>query len=141
MKKFLIAGSLVCGTFLSPAQHPGQEAKNCKPDVVLNNSYSKATTLDSIMTHYTTNALPGVSVAVFTEKEGWWAGARGYANLEQKIPMDNCHLQYLQSVSKSYMAVEILQLKEKGKIDQANAKCTPGHALNNCLCFPNAYGK
>ena len=117
MKKLLIAGSLVCGSFLSPAQLPGQEAKNCKPDVVLNNSYSKATTLDSIMTNYTTNALPGVSVAVFTEKEGWWAGARGYANLEQKIPMDNCHLQYLQSVSKSYMAVEILQLKEKGKID------------------------
>ena len=69
------------------------------------------------MKHYTTNALPGVSLAVYTEKEGWWASAQGYANVEKKIPMQNCHLQYLQSVSKSYMAVEILQLKEQGKIE------------------------
>ena len=77
----------------------------------------KRLTLDSILTHYTTNALPGVSLAVYSEKEGWWASARGYANSEKKIPMQNCHLQYLQSVSKSYMAVAILQLKEQGKIE------------------------
>ena len=61
--------------------------------------------------------IPGASVAVYSEKEGWWAGAQGYADLEKKLPMTNCHLQYLQSISKSYMAVEILQLKEQGKID------------------------
>ena len=61
--------------------------------------------------------LPGASVAVYSEQEGWWAGAQGYADLEKNVPMTNCHLQYLQSVSKSYMAVEILQLKEQGKID------------------------
>ena len=58
--------------------------------------------------------LPGASVAVYSETEGWWAEAQGYADLEKKLPMTNCHLQYLQSVSKSYMAVEILQLKEQG---------------------------
>jgi D-alanyl-D-alanine carboxypeptidase len=31
--------------------------------------------------------------------------------------MQNCHLQYLQSVSKMFMAIEILQLKEQGKIN------------------------
>ena len=117
MKNYLIVGSFVCGAFHSPAQPVKQPAKNCNQDVVLNHSYSKASTLDSIMTYYTTDGLPGVSIAVYTEKEGWWASARGYASLEQKIPMENCHLQYLQSVSKSYMAVAILQLKEKGKIE------------------------
>ena len=117
MKNFLIAGSVFLGGFLTREQDISQPIKSCNQDIVFNKGYSKATTLDSIMTLYTTNGLPGVSVAIFTEKEGWWAGARGYANLEKKIPMDNCHLQYLQSVSKSYMAVAILQLKENGKIE------------------------
>jgi len=53
---------------------------------------------------------------VYSETEGWWAGAQGYASVENKTPMQNCHLQYLQSIAKTYMAVEILQLKEQGKI-------------------------
>jgi D-alanyl-D-alanine carboxypeptidase len=100
MKNFLIAGSVFLGGFLTREQDISQPIKSCNQDIVFNKGYSKATTLDSIMTLYTTNGLPGVSVAIFTEKEGWWAGARGYANLEKKIPMDNCHLQYLQSVCK-----------------------------------------
>jgi len=117
MKNYLMVSAFVCGAFLSTAQPVKQPTVNCDQGVTLNKTYSKAITLDSIMTHYTTNALPGVSLAVYSEKEGWWAGARGYANTEQKIPMENCHLQYLQSVSKSYMAVAILQLKEQGKIE------------------------
>src|SRR5688572_12557453 len=90
----------------------GQSAKNsnqyCELGVSINGNYSKARILDSIMRHYTTNAMPGASVAVYSEKEGWWAGSQGYASLENKIPMQNCHLQYQQSVSKTYMAAEIL---------------------------------
>lgn len=94
----------------------------------INTGYSKAGVLDSILKHYTANMLPGASVAVYSEKEGWWAAARGYADLEKKLPMTNCHLQYIQSVSKSYMAVEILQLKEQGKInlDAPMTKYLPG---------------
>lgn len=117
MKNFIVAGVFLSGAFFSTAGFSDQTEKKCDTGIILNSSYSKASVLDSIMKHYTTNALPGVSLAVYTEKEGWWASAQGYANLEKKIPMQNCHLQYLQSVSKSYMAVEILQLKEQGKID------------------------
>jgi D-alanyl-D-alanine carboxypeptidase len=53
---------------------------------------------------------------VYSE-EGWWAGASGYSKTENKTPMNICHLQYTQSVSKTYMAVCILQLHEQGKID------------------------
>jgi D-alanyl-D-alanine carboxypeptidase len=113
MKKILIS----CLLIVSALSFFGQSPKNCKPDVPINVGYSKATALDSILKHYTTNMLPGASVAVYSEKEGWWAEAQGYADLEKKLPMNNCHLQYLQSISKSYMAVEILQLKEQGKID------------------------
>jgi len=113
MKKILI--SLL--VLLSVLSVFGQTPKNCNPGVLINNAYSKAGVVDSILKHYTTNMLPGASVAVYSEKEGWWAAAQGYADLEKKLPMTNCHLQYIQSVSKSYMAVEILQLKEQGKIN------------------------
>ena len=56
-------------------------------------------------------------MAVYSEAEGWWAGAKGYASMKKKLPMQNCHLQYIQSVSKTYLAVEMLQLKEQGKIN------------------------
>src|SRR6186713_237232 len=113
MKKILILAMIM----VSVLSFFGQAPKNCNPDVPINTAYSKAVVLDSILKHYTANILPGASVAVYSEKEGWWASAQGYADLEKKLPMTNCHLQYIQSVSKSYMAVEILQLKEQGKIE------------------------
>jgi len=113
MKKNLILGLVIIYTLSTF----GQNSENCKPGVTINSAYSKAKALDSILKYFTHNMLPGASVAVYSEAEGWWAGAQGYADLEKKLTMTNCHLQYLQSVSKSYMAVEILQLKEQGKID------------------------
>lgn len=114
MKKTLILGGLLTIYTLSIF---GQSQENCKPAVTINSAFSKAKAVDSILKYFTTNMLPGASVAVYSEAEGWWAGAQGFADLERKLPMTNCHLQYLQSVSKSYMAVEILQLKEQGKIE------------------------
>jgi D-alanyl-D-alanine carboxypeptidase len=60
--------------------------------------------------------VPGAAIAVIS-KEGYWEAASGWASIEQKLPMQPCHLQYLQSVSKTYMAVAILQLHEQGKIN------------------------
>ncbi|HEY4327050.1 MAG TPA: serine hydrolase domain-containing protein [Mucilaginibacter sp.] len=91
--------------------------KNCGIDISVNDHYSKSDSLHSIMKRYIKAGIPGVAMALYTEKEGWWAGAEGYASMETKKLMDNCNLQYLQSVSKSYMAVAILQLHEQGKID------------------------
>ncbi len=117
MKKILFPGIFVLAAFFSAAQTDRKPVPACELGVTINSAYSKAAVLDSIMKYYTTDAMPGASIAVYSENEGWWAGTAGYANIEKKIVMQNCHLQYLQSVSKSYMAVEILQLKEQGKIN------------------------
>ena len=113
MKKILITFLIA----ISAVPFFGQTSTSCKPDVPVNAAFSKAALVDSILKHYTHNMLPGASVAVYSETEGWWTESRGFADLERKLPMTDCHLQYLQSISKSYMAVEILQLKEQGKID------------------------
>lgn len=86
-------------------------------DAKINTKYSKAAALDSVLNHYAPNTLTGVSIAVYSESEGWWTTAAGYADVKSKKPMDTSHLQYLQSVSKMYLAAEMLLLKEQGKID------------------------
>jgi D-alanyl-D-alanine carboxypeptidase len=117
MKNILIACVITGGTFLSTPQMTEKTAANCDPGVTINTHYSKSVVLDSILKKFAPQWLPGVSIAIYTETEGWWASAHGYANVKTRTPMENCHLQYLQSVSKSYMAVEILQLNEEGRID------------------------
>src|SRR5436190_11129958 len=117
MKKILMLQAFVLGAVVLSAQGSGQSKKNCDLGVNINPLYPKGPALDSIMKRYTTNALPGVAVAVYSETDGWWASAQGYANIEKQIQMENCHLQYVQSVSKTYMAVEILQFKEQGRIN------------------------
>jgi len=116
MKSILIFAIFSLTVLFSNSQ-PVKNAASCNLDVTINHSFSKAAVLDSLLKRYSMNGLPGATLAVFTEAEGWWAGAQGYARLENKTPMENCHLQYIQSVSKTYLAVAILQLKEKGKID------------------------
>jgi D-alanyl-D-alanine carboxypeptidase len=117
MKKILISGIFISSTIFAIAQPVKKPVTKCELGITVNPAYSKAAALDSIMKSYTPNLLPGLSMAVYSEAEGWWAGSAGYASIEKKNPMENCHLQYIQSVSKTYMAVEILLLKEQGKID------------------------
>ena len=78
--------------------------------------YKNSDSLHAIMKRYTDAGLPGAALAIYSEKDGWWAGAEGYAKVEEKLHMANSHLQYLQSISKTYMAVAILKLYEQGKI-------------------------
>jgi D-alanyl-D-alanine carboxypeptidase len=82
----------------------------------INKSYSKSTALQAVMDSFTNKDLPGVGLAVYSEEEGWWASASGYAQMETKKPMTTSTVHYLQSVSKTYLAVAILQLYEQKKI-------------------------
>jgi D-alanyl-D-alanine carboxypeptidase len=79
-------------------------------------SYKKADKLQTVMQDMVNQGVPGIAAAVISP-EGNWTGSAGWASIEQKIPMKPCHLQYLQSISKTYMAVAIMMLKEQGKID------------------------
>ncbi|HEX4372942.1 MAG TPA: serine hydrolase domain-containing protein [Puia sp.] len=105
MKKILLSAIVILSILFTTAQ------------VSINKNFSKASALEDIMKRYTTNGLPGVSVAVYTESEGWWTGCAGYSKIETKTMMTDSDLQYLQSVAKTYMAVAILKLHEEGKID------------------------
>jgi len=117
MIKLFLNTAFIISCFLLNAQNAKKSEIFCDLGISTNPNFSKAAKLDSILKNYAPSILPGASIAVYSEAEGWWADATGFANVEQKIPMQNCHLQYVQSVSKMYIAVAILQLKEQGKIE------------------------
>jgi len=80
------------------------------------NAYSKGPAIDRTLQELVKVGVPGVAITVYSN-EGWWSSASGFAKIEDKTLMQTCHLQYLQSISKTYMAVGILKLYEQGKID------------------------
>lgn len=92
------------------------QTNTCSPDETININYSKAAALQRIMDKYTNLGIPGLAMAVYSD-EGWWASSSGYSKIETKTLMQPCHLQYSQSVAKTYMAVAILKLYEEGKIN------------------------
>lgn len=82
----------------------------------LNNNYTKAQELQAALDELVSKGVPGAALAVHTN-EGVWATTAGFSKIETKARMELCHLQYLQSVAKTYLAVAILKLFEQGKID------------------------
>jgi D-alanyl-D-alanine carboxypeptidase len=118
MKKILII-SIVIISLLAGCSKYTQDAITapCELPTGIGNTYAKKDTLEKIMQQYIKLGIPGLAIAVYTPTEGYWGTATGFAKIETKIPMQLCHLQYLQSVSKTYMAAAILKLYEEGKID------------------------
>ncbi|MEI6138023.1 MAG: serine hydrolase domain-containing protein [Mariniphaga sp.] len=82
-------------------------------------NYSKAQKLQEILVKYTKQGIPGVSMAVKTTTQEW-AGASGFAKIEDQTSMEICNLQYAQSIVKSYTAVLVMMLYEDGKINLDN---------------------
>lgn len=98
---------------------------NCKKEVkgntpfelqdTINYNYSKRDTLEKLLQEYTQIGIPGLVTAVYSP-EGYWASASGLSETESQTPLKPDDLQYLQSVTKTYMAAAILKLQQEGKI-------------------------
>lgn len=104
MKKTVII--LICALFVS-LNNFSQNAEFPK---------EKQEALKEVFKKYLDMGIPSLGISVYTPDTGMWSYADGYANLENKIPLTLNHKFYLQSISKTYMAVVILKLYEEGKI-------------------------
>lgn len=114
MKKILTLTLISILTFGCEAYMQDLEVTTCTP--VINGNYSRAKEIQSVIETLVTQSIPGAAVAIYSD-EGWWTSAAGVAKIENNLAMQSCHLQYLQSIAKTYMAVAILKLYEQGKID------------------------
>src|ERR1700744_4027715 len=102
MKRIFLSIAVIAFTAISLKAQNVKKEYNI--DVSINEHYAKSDSLHAIMKRYIKGGLPGVAIATYSEKDGWWAGAEGYEKVETKSPMQNGNLQYLQSISKTYMA-------------------------------------
>lgn len=116
MKSFILILSLVVAAKLITVAQPLPVTSCSEESGQTNLEYSKGPQIKKALSALLNAGIPGVSMAVYSE-EGWWATADGYARIEDRTPMQTCHLMYLQSISKTYMAVAVLKLAEQGKIN------------------------
>jgi D-alanyl-D-alanine carboxypeptidase len=117
MKKILLGIVIIASLSGCSKYIQDTVTSQCDSPGGIGNTYSKKGALEKIMQQYVKLGIPGLAIAVYTPTEGYWGAATGFAKIETKTPMQLCHLQYLQSVSKTYMAVAILKLHEEGRID------------------------
>ena len=82
---------------------------SCKETLASNADFSKGKELQTALDEIVKQGIPGVSMAVYS-MEGWWASSAGFFKIEDQTPMHTCHLQFLQSVTKTYLSVGILKL-------------------------------
>src|SRR3972149_9802776 len=61
--------------------------------------------------------VPGAGIAIFDRDQILWTGEIGLANVAQKEPVTQRTLFRAGSVTKSFVAVALLQLVEQGKLD------------------------
>jgi len=93
---------------------------DCTEHGMSDSAYSRSVDVQLALEELVSSGVPGASIAVYSETEGWWVSSAGYAQIEDEVPMRTCHLQYLQSISKTYMAVAVLKLYEHGGIQLDN---------------------
>jgi D-alanyl-D-alanine carboxypeptidase len=104
------------GLNLAQAQNQGFKVNQCAETEKIAPEHPKAQAFEALMQEIVNQSVPGIVLAI-QDKNGFWAHAKGYAKLEDLSPMQLCHLQYLGSIPKLYMAVVIMKLFEEGKID------------------------
>src|SRR5438309_11524299 len=103
MKKFLLSLATIC-TLASCSKHqPVPNASGSDFPPAIDTSYSKKDTLEKLLQQYVKLGVPGAVIAVLSP-EGYWGASKGFSKIETQSPMKLSQLQYLQSISKTYMA-------------------------------------
>lgn len=117
MKKLLYI-SLVSFVFFVSCKK--QEWVLSYSDIECNNtlsSHPEAEQFQLLIEKFTQKGCVGISLLVDDPINGIWQGAAGFADIENNIGMSPCHLGESASITKTYIAVMIMQLVEQGLIE------------------------
>lgn len=63
------------------------------------------------------NYLPGFFVSITNEEEILYSNGQGFANLKEKIPYTVKTIQQIESISKTFIGIAVMQLVEEGKLN------------------------
>lgn len=81
----------------------------------------KLNAMRQLMDRYTGAGLPGLAIGGYDPRDGFYSLSSGYSRIEDSVRMKTSSLQYSQSITKTYITVALLQLKEKGRINLHSA--------------------
>lgn len=84
--------------------------------ITLNSSHPKAAALQAKMDEYIAKGIPGITVLI-ADDNGIWTNSAGYADIENNIKMQPCHLNKLGSVTKMMVGTLAWQLIQDGLLD------------------------
>lgn len=82
----------------------------------INPNHPKAVKIAALMDSYVAKGIPGMTVLIH-DVNGFWIASRGYADLEEGVLMEPCHINKLGSITKMMMGAVIWQLVQEGKLD------------------------
>lgn len=118
MKILQILAVLVVVIFVGCSTYsPALQVSPCTEQKNSNKSFPNTDEIEHALDKLVESGVPGAAMAVYSKEYGWWSASAGFAKIEGRVPMRVCHLMYLQSISKTYMAAAILKLYEEGKIN------------------------
>jgi D-alanyl-D-alanine carboxypeptidase len=82
----------------------------------INPNHPKAAKLASLMDSYVAKGIPGMTILIH-DADGFWIASRGYADLEEGVLMEPCHINKLGSITKMMMGALVWQLVQEGKLN------------------------
>jgi D-alanyl-D-alanine carboxypeptidase len=101
----------------------------CRPDPIgpsaactpgypfpLNPDHPKRAAIDRVLNRYVARGIPGATVLI-SDDDGFWVASAGYASLEDRVPMQPCHLNKLGSITKLMMGTLAWQLIQAGQLE------------------------
>lgn len=81
-----------------------------------NENHPMKDSLITILNKHLAKGLPGAQVMV-KNADGWYIANAGYAKIENKTPITDHMTAWIYSISKTYLAVVAMRLKEKGMLN------------------------
>jgi len=98
--------------------------------------HSNAASFQTLIDNYTNDGFVGMTLLIDSPTDGLWIGASGFANIEENIKMNPCHIHHTASLYKTYIATVIMQLAEEGKLN-LNDKLSDHLSTNITDKIPN----
>lgn len=119
MNKFILAILLVflfCSCKQSETRVSVQSCNEAYGFIDTSARHPKNAVYTKLLTDLTDKGMPGISLLI-EDKSGLWYKSSGYASIEDKTPMQSCHIAKIASVTKLFTAAMIYKLAEEGKLN------------------------
>ncbi|MFK7926444.1 MAG: serine hydrolase domain-containing protein [Bacteroidia bacterium] len=100
----------------SPLKVPPTGPCPTASSLTINPDHPKAAALQAEMDAAVKAGIPGLSVLI-DDADGTWMGSAGYADIENGIVMQPCHINKLGSVTKMMVGALVWQLIQDGKLE------------------------